>query len=128
MLCNSGQPRQPRESEKKGKPMNPLEQDELFENLQGFLKTKGIELKDGSYVQTVRKSCGLLSDAINVGQSGLNKARAKIDRKLDQLRQVIHEKTAPPSTPPRPSKSASREDSPEKKRREGRSAARKSKS
>ena len=77
--------------------MKPLEKHELYENLTGFLKTKGIELKDGSYVQAIQKSCSLLSEAINLGQQGLGRAKTKIDSKLDQVRQVIHEKTAPKS-------------------------------
>jgi hypothetical protein len=77
--------------------MKPLEKHELYENLTGFLKTKGIELKEGSYAQAIQKSCSLLTDAINLGQEGLEKAKNKIDNKLDQVRQVIHEKTAPKS-------------------------------
>jgi hypothetical protein len=77
--------------------MKPLEKHELYENLTGFLKTKGIELKAGTYAQAIQKSCSLLTDAINLGQEGLEKAKTKIDTKLDQVRQVIHEKTAPKS-------------------------------
>jgi hypothetical protein len=79
--------------------MNPLEKDELYQNLSGFLKNKGIELKDGSYAQGIQKSCNLLSEAINLGQQGLDRAKTGIDKKLDQMRQVIHEKTAPKSPP-----------------------------
>jgi hypothetical protein len=88
--------------------MKPLQQDELFQNLGAFLKTKGIEIKDGSYAQAIQKSCGLLSDAINLGQQGFERAKAGIDKKLDDMRQVIHEKTAPrpspapPQSPPPP--------------------------
>jgi len=77
--------------------MKSLEKHELYENLTGFLKSKGIELKEGSYAQAVQKSCSLLTDAINLGQEGLERAKNKIDTKLDQVRQVIHEKTAPKS-------------------------------
>lgn len=83
--------------------MKPLEKAELYQNLQGFLKAKGVELKDGSYTQTIQKSCGLLADAINAGQQGLSRAKVEIDKKLDQLRQVIHEKTAPKATSAPPS-------------------------
>ena len=68
--------------------MKPLKKDELFENLQGFLKAKGVELKDGSYSRKIQDSCSLLADAINAGQKGLERARDEIDKKLDQLRQV----------------------------------------
>ena len=75
--------------------MKPLEKDELYQNLQGFLKNKGVELNPGGYSQKIQKSCELLSDAINAGHHGLSRAKVEIDKKLDQLRQVIHEKTAP---------------------------------
>lgn len=75
--------------------MKPLNEDELYENLRGFLKGKGIELQEGSYARGIQKSCSLLSDAINLGQQGLDRAKTEIDKKLDQMRQVIHEKTAP---------------------------------
>ncbi|HZR21775.1 MAG TPA: hypothetical protein VFE51_31115 [Verrucomicrobiae bacterium] len=80
--------------------MKTLEKDELFQNLQGFLKTKGLELKEGSYAQKIQKSCTLLSDAINIGQQGLARAKLEVDKKLDQVRQVIHEKTAPSGPKP----------------------------
>ena len=75
--------------------MKPLNQDDLYQNLQVFLKGKGIDLQQGSYARGIQKSCSLLTDAINLGQQGLDRAKAEIDKKLDQMRQVIHEKTAP---------------------------------
>lgn len=75
--------------------MKSIEKDELFSHLGKFLKTKGIELTDGSYAQTVQKSCGMLTDVINLSQKGMDRAKTEVDRKLDQLRQVIHQKTAP---------------------------------
>ncbi len=79
--------------------MKTLVKDELYQNLTGFLKTKGIILADGSYARAVQKSCSLLSDAINCSQESLERAKVEVDRKLDQMRQCIHEKTAP--KPPR---------------------------
>jgi hypothetical protein len=84
--------------------MKTLDKDELYQNLQGFLKTKGIELKEGSYAQGIQKSCTLLAEAINASQKGLSKAKVGIDKKLDQMRQVIHEKTAPPGSSAAPPK------------------------
>jgi hypothetical protein len=78
-----------------GTNMNPIKRDELFEHVSGFLKSKGIELKDGSYANGIQKGCGLLVDAINLSQKGLSRAKVEIDKKLDQMRQVVHEKTAP---------------------------------
>lgn len=75
--------------------MKPIQKDELFLNLSEFLKTKGIELQEGSYTQKIRKSCTLMADAINLSQQGIERAKTGIDRKLDKMRQVIHEKTAP---------------------------------
>ena len=59
------------------------------------MKAKGIEVRDGSYAQVMRKGCTLLGDAINLGQKGIARAKNEIDQKLEQMRQVIHEKTAP---------------------------------
>jgi hypothetical protein len=93
--------------------MKPIEKDELFNHVSQFLKNKGIEFKEGSYAQGIQKSCGILTDAINLGQQGIRQAKAGIDKKLDQMRQVIHEKTAPkppvipPVTKPAPPKSQS---------------------
>ena len=84
--------------------MKTLEKDELYQNLQGFLKAKGVELNEGSYAHKIQKSCGLLSDAINTSQQGLSRAKVEIDKKLDQLRQVIHEKTAAPGPAAAPPK------------------------
>lgn len=87
--------------------MKRVKQDEVYQNLSGFLAGKGIELKPGSYTQKIQSACKLLADAINLGQQGLDRAKAEIDRKLERMRQVIHEKTAPQqaaaSPPPPPS-------------------------
>ena len=88
--------------------MKPIEKDELFNHLSGFLKTRGIELTDGSYSNGIQKTCSLLADAINLGQQGFERAKTEFDKRFDQMRQVIHEKTAPPpaaqtaSPPPSP--------------------------
>lgn len=80
------------------RPMKPIEKDELYQNLNSFLKTRGIELTDGSYANGIQKTCSLLADAINLGQQGFERAKTQFDKRLDQMRQVIHEKTAPPSS------------------------------
>lgn len=79
--------------------MKTIQKDELFEHLSGFLRSKGIDLKEGSYAHRIRQGCNLLADAVNLTQGGLAKAKAGIDEKLSRMRQVIHEKTAP--KPPR---------------------------
>jgi len=75
--------------------MKKIERDELYEHLRGFLNSKGIALDAGSYAQRIHQGCNLLADAINATQNTVVRARAEVDRKLDQLRQSIHEATAP---------------------------------
>ena|SRR6266478_4165367 len=75
--------------------MKPIEQNEIYEHFSQFLKNRGIELKDGSYAKGVQKGCSLLANAINLSQRGIEKAKTGIDEKIEQVRQVIHEKTAP---------------------------------
>jgi hypothetical protein len=79
--------------------MKPIDKNELYEHLSSFFKAKGIELKEGSYTHGIQKSCSLLTDAINMGQRGLGTAKVKLDQKLEQVREVIHEKTAPKPPP-----------------------------
>jgi hypothetical protein len=80
--------------------MKTVNRDELFQNLSGFLKSKGIELKSaGSYTQRIQKGCGLLADAVNATQKTVRRAKAKADETLDHLRQSIHEATAPKPPP-----------------------------
>ena len=81
--------------------MKRIQKDELYEHLGQFLKSKGVELKEGSYTKGIHAGCSLLADAINLSQTGLERAKAGLDKKLDQVRQVIHEKTSPkkPRTP-----------------------------
>jgi hypothetical protein len=78
-----------------------IQKDELYAHLGEFLKSKGIELKEGSYTKGIHAGCSLLADAINLSQAGIERAKAGLDKKFDQVRQVIHEKTAPkaPGTP-----------------------------
>ena len=85
--------------------MKSIEKHEIFENLSSFLKTRGIELKAGSYSQGVQKACEILTDTVNLSQRGLERAKDTLDKNLDRVRQVIHEKTAPkpPPVSPRPS-------------------------
>ncbi|MCX6927078.1 MAG: hypothetical protein NT154_28310 [Verrucomicrobia bacterium] len=75
--------------------MNPIQKEELYDHLSQFLKAKGVEMKDGSYPKAVQKGCSILADAINLSQKGITQAKVQIDKNLDRMRQVIHEKTAP---------------------------------
>lgn len=76
--------------------MKTINKDELFRNLGDFLKSKGIELNEGSYTTRIQRGCNLLADAINATNETVSKTKVKMDRALDQLRQSIHESTAPP--------------------------------
>ena len=85
--------------------MKTIKQDELFQSLSDFLKVKGVELKDGAYAQQILRASRTLGDTINATQRTAKKAKDEVDKKLEQLRQSIHEATAPkpPSTPaPKP--------------------------
>src|SRR3954451_20945477 len=75
--------------------MKPIEKDELYEHLGEFLRNKGIELKEGQYSKGIHAGCSLLADAINLSQAGLERAKSEVERQGDQIRHVIHQKTAP---------------------------------
>jgi hypothetical protein len=75
--------------------MNKIKKEELFGNLKDFLKSKGIELQQGSYTERLRQGCGVLADSVNMSQEAMHRAKEAVDKGFDQLRQVIHQKTAP---------------------------------
>ena len=79
--------------------MNKIDEKELFRHLSDFLKTKGIELQEGPYTQGMQKGCELLADTVNLSQQALERAKAEMDKHLEQMRQVIHERTAPKPPP-----------------------------
>jgi len=89
--------------------MKTINKDELFDNLHSFLKSKGVELHEGSYKTGVHTACSLLADAVNLGQQGLERARVEVDKSLEKMRQYIHEQTAPrPANPSASEKSGSK--------------------
>ena len=75
--------------------MKPIKKNEIFGHISGFLKTRGIELKEGSYAESIQKGCSLLTDTINLSQHGLEKAKVQLDKQVETMRQVIHARTAP---------------------------------
>src|SRR2546423_10583046 len=77
--------------------MKPINKDELYQNLKEFLKTKGVNLQDGSYSRGIQAGCSFLADAINLSQAGLNRAKTQLGKQLNHAREIIHEKTAPTS-------------------------------
>ena len=79
--------------------MNKIDKDELFRHLSDFWKTKGVELQEGSCTQGIKKGCELLAETVNLSQQALERARAEMEKHLIQMRQIIHEKTAPRTSP-----------------------------
>lgn len=75
--------------------MKTIKKDELFQNLDRFLKSKGIKLHEGPYSRSLQSACGFLADAVNLANEGMHKTKVKVDGSLDKLRQSIHEATAP---------------------------------
>ncbi len=94
--------------------MKTIKKNELFNNLGAFFKSKGIELSDGSYSARIQQGCNLLSDAINATRNTVSQTKVKVDDALDQLRQTIHDGTAPNATSQ--TKSKSRQATPRGKR------------
>jgi hypothetical protein len=82
--------------------MSTIDKQELFEHLSTFLKRKGVSLEEGTYTRRIQQGCGIIADTVNKSQSALATARTKLDRGLDQVRRVIHEKTAPKPSPVAP--------------------------
>jgi hypothetical protein len=80
--------------------MRKIDKEEMFGNLKDFLKSKGIELQEGSYTQRIRQGCGILTESVNLSQEALARTKTAMDKRLGQLRQVIHEQTAPKPPPP----------------------------
>src|SRR5260370_33334381 len=84
--------------------MNKIDKDELFRHVSEFWKAKGIELQPGTYTQRIKKGCELLANTVNLGHEAFVRAAEKMEKHLEQMRQGIHEKTAPksPARPPQP--------------------------
>jgi hypothetical protein len=90
--------------------MKPIKKDELFSHLGDFLKSRGIELKEGNSTSRIKQGCNLLADAINATHDTVSKAKVEADHALDKLRQTIHERTAPPAPPQTKSQSQATSD------------------
>ena len=99
--------------------MNTLKKNELYQHLQEFLSKKGIELSGGGVSKGIKQGCELLTDAINVTQHAVGKAKTEVDTKLERMRQAIHKKTAPRSQTSAPPKPDPRPDSKPAKKRTG---------
>ncbi len=84
-------------------------------------------MKDGTYPKAVQKGCSFLADAINLSQKGIAQAKGQIDKNLDRMRQVIHEKTAPKTPPKTGGSPKSRVQTPKSKARRAKRRAAKGK-
>jgi hypothetical protein len=82
--------------------MKQIRKDEIYNHLSEFLKGKGVELKEGQYTRGIHAGCSMLADAINLSQAGLERAKVGFERGVDQMRHVIHEKTAPKTARSKP--------------------------
>jgi len=80
-------------------------------------------MKDGSYPKAFQKGCSFLADAINLSQKGITTAKVQIDKNLDRMRQVIHEKTAPKAAPKAGGSPKSKVQSPKSKGRRAKQKA-----
>jgi len=75
--------------------MKTIKHNELYEHVSEFLRSRGIELKDGTFTRGIRRGCTLLTDTVNTAQQGLHKAKSQVETKVNEVRQAIHRKTAP---------------------------------
>ena len=80
--------------------MSNIKKEEMFGNLKSFLKSKGIDVQEGSYANGIRRGCDILTDTVNMSQRALDRAKVAVDQKrgLDKARQTVHEYTAPKGT------------------------------
>jgi type IV secretory pathway TrbL component len=52
-------------------------------------------LEEGAYSKRIQQSCNVLSDIINTTGETVAKAKVEVDKTMDNVRQYIHEATAP---------------------------------
>jgi hypothetical protein len=79
--------------------MSDIKKEEMFGNLKNFLKSKGIDIQEGSYANGIRRGCDILTDTVNMSQRALDRAKVAVDQGLDKARQTVHEYTAPKAQP-----------------------------
>lgn len=75
--------------------MSDIKKEEMFGNLKNFLKSKGIDVQEGSYAEGIRKGCEILTDTVNMSQRALGRTKDAVDQGLEKARQTVHEYTAP---------------------------------
>jgi hypothetical protein len=75
--------------------MSDIKKEEMFGNLRSFLKSKGIDIQEGSYANGIRRGCDILTDTVNMSQRAFDRTKTVVEQGLDQARQTVHEYTAP---------------------------------
>lgn len=75
--------------------MSEIKKEEMFGNLKSFLKSKGIEIQEGSYASGIRRGCDILTDTVNMSQRAFERTKTVVGQGLNQARQTVHEYTAP---------------------------------
>jgi hypothetical protein len=75
--------------------MSEIKKEEMFGNLKTFLKSKGIEIQEGSYANGIRRGCDILTDTVNMSQRAFDRTKTVVEQGFDQARQTVHEYTAP---------------------------------
>ncbi|MDG1890960.1 MAG: histone H1-like repetitive region-containing protein, partial [Verrucomicrobiota bacterium] len=76
--------------------MKKIKRGDLFRHIDLFLSDRGIELNQNTALtQGLREGCHVLADTINKTQTAIGRARKKVGGKIDTVRSIIHEKTAP---------------------------------
>ena len=81
------------------RPMKTISEKDLFDNVNGFLKQRGVELGEGIYTQRVQTCCRLLAEVVNTTQKTVSQAKNKVGATLDEILRKIHAKTAPAGAP-----------------------------
>ena len=89
--------------------MKKIDKNELYGHVREFLKGKGVELQDGTYSRRIQQGCHILAKTINTSRDALQRAKSEAGKRIDKVRQAIHEQTAPrpqAGSPPSPSEPA----------------------
>ena len=103
-----------------------LNKDELYQNMESFLKSKGIEIKDSEFFgSTLKKGCRILTEGINQAQTAIETAKTTMEDQLEKAREVIHRKTAPKGSQKKAEASVSSGDVKKKKSRAKKPSAKK---
>ena len=79
--------------------MTDIKKEEVFGNLKNFLKSKGIDIQEGSYANGIRKGCEIVTDTVNMSQRAFERTKVAVDQGFDKARQAVHQYTAPKTKP-----------------------------